>query len=135
MITLTWQHFKTIYMTIERVFANIWMALRGSTIFGRLSFLRTQSGANLDKKTIVSHPPNTNWMLNHPWLPNKIPWHRLAFPWRCWDVEASVDWRVHLLFGHISFCVHLVFANGEAINTRYPIQDLRAIHSLLEKRN
>lgn len=39
---------RSIYNTMERVFATISMALRGSTMSLSLSFRRTQSGANLE---------------------------------------------------------------------------------------
>lgn len=45
---------KFAYSSMESVFATIWMALRGSTISFNLSFLRTQSGANLEHRQDVS---------------------------------------------------------------------------------
>ena len=51
-------------------------------------------------------------------------WHGAGFARRSLNEEAPVDRRVHLLFDHSSFCVHLVFASGEPVNTADPIQDL-----------
>lgn len=46
----------SIYNTMDSVFATILMALRGSTISFSLSFVRTQSGTNLETKDRVLNP-------------------------------------------------------------------------------
>lgn len=64
----------SIYNTMQSVFATISMALRGSTISLSLSFLRTQSGANLEhgggrrrkKKEEMSGVTAANVRQSHP---------------------------------------------------------------------
>lgn len=119
---------------MESVFATISMALRGSTISLSLSFLRTQSGANLKYKDRMFgvKAANIRHTCTNVCACLDVLGCWMGFTRRGWNEKASVDRCVHLLFDDGSFCVHLVFASGEAVDAAYPIQDFGELHNFLD---
>lgn len=124
----------SIYNTMESVFATISMALRGSTMSLSLSFRRTQSGANL------KHGKGGGGVWCH--CCKKSPTMICAglyslgccvgLAGRGRHEEAPVDGRVHFVFDDASLCIHLVFAQREAIDAAYSIQSFGELHHILD---
>lgn len=135
---------SSIYNTMQSVFATISMALRGSTISLSLSFLRTQSGANLEhggarkkkkkrRRDVWCHSCKCQTKSSTTVCAGLYIlgwWVGLAGRGR--DVKASVDGRVHLVFDDASLRVHLVFARGEAIDAAYSVQGFGKPHDILD---
>lgn len=121
---------------MESVFATISMALRGSTMSLSLSFLRTQSGTNLKYKdrTFGVRAANIRHTCASVCARLDVLGCWMGFTRRGLNEKASVDRCVHLLLDGGSFCVHLVFASGEAVDTAYPVQDFGELHNFLDSR-
>lgn len=118
---------------MESVFATIWMALRGSTTSFTLSFLRTQSGANLEPRQDVSDRHHNNTPPSPPHAAEDLPGRWAGLTRRRQKEEASVDGGVHLLLDERPLGVLLVLPGREAVKAADPLHDPGQVPHLLER--